>query len=224
MKHRTRGFTLLEMTIALLLFALMAAVLFGSLRLAARSWDSGEAKAAQASDMRQTEQILREHLSTQYPQRLRKTVELPLIFAGTRDELRYSAALPARVNEGGIYYFRLSVAKQGDRSRLVLERVVPDLDATSDIDFTDAERSVLADDIAEIRVDYFGRDPGSADAVAPTWRDRWDDKQKLPMLVRIEIVPQKGAAWPVLVVEPRRAPEAGCRSWDPAQQRCVGQT
>jgi hypothetical protein len=42
------------------------------------------------------------------------------------------------------------------------------------------------------------------------------------MLVRIEIVPAKGPPWPTLVVEPKRAPEAGCRSWEPVQQRCVG--
>jgi general secretion pathway protein J len=131
--------------------------------------------------------------------------------------------MPARIDDGGIYYFRLAVAKDASKSRLVLERVAPDLDATSDIEFTDADRSVLADDIEEIRFEYFGRDKGSADAVEPTWRDRWDDKQKLPLLMRIEIRPTKGAPWPVLIVEPRRAPEAGCRNWEPVQQRCVGQ-
>ncbi len=223
-RRRIRAFTLLEMTIALMLFALMAAVLFGSLRIAGRSWDSGETKAAQTSDIRQTEQFLREHLASQYPQRLRKLVDLPLIFSGAHDEIRYAASLPARVDEGGVYFFRLLVAKDGDHSRLVLERMVPDLDSTSGIDFRDPQRSVLAEDIDEIRIDYLGRDPGSADAMSPTWHDRWDDKQKLPMLIRIAIRPLKGAAWPPLVVEPRRAPEAGCRQWEPVQQRCVGQT
>jgi general secretion pathway protein J len=211
------------MTIALLLLALMSAVLFGSLRLAGRSWDGGEAKAAKASDIRQTEQFLREHLTSQFPQRMRKVIELPLIFSGASDEVRYAAAMPARIDDGGIYYFRLAVAKDGDRSRLVLDRIVPDLDGTADIEFTDAERSILAEDIGEIHIEYYGRDKGSADAVEPTWRDRWDDKQKLPMLIRIEIRPIKAAPWPVLVVEPRRAPEAGCRNWEPVQQRCVGQ-
>ena len=63
-----------------------------------------------------------------------------------------------------------------------------------------------------LRIGYFGRDAGAADADAPTWRDRWDDKQRLPLLVRIDVKPEKGQAWPTLVVEPRRAPEAGCVS------------
>jgi general secretion pathway protein J len=219
---RQAGFTLLELTIALVLFALLSAVAFGSLRLAGRSWDSGEAKAAQSSDMRQTEQFLREQLSAQYPQRARKVAEFPLLFAGASDELRFSAALPPRVAEGGVYYFRLAVAKDGERSQLVLERVVPNLEAPSDITFDRADRSVLADGIAELRIEYFGRDAGAHDTVAPTWRDHWDDKQRLPLLMRVSVKPEHGPAWPQLVVEPRRAPESGCRAWAESQQRCTG--
>ena len=122
-----RGFTLVELTVALVLMAGMAAVLFGSLSLAARSWDAGEAKVAQVDDMRQTHLYLREQISSLYPQRLRKAAEVPLLFAGERDELRYAAALPSRVAEGGVYYFRLALNRAGDKSQLVQERVIPDL-------------------------------------------------------------------------------------------------
>ena len=220
-KSAAAGFTLLELTIALTLLALMSAVMFGSLSLAGRTWDGGEAKVADVSSMRQTEEFLREQLSAQYPLRLRKVQEMPLTFAGERDEMRYAAALPARVIEGGIYYFRLAVRKDGAKSQLVLERTIPDVMALQEPEFRDAERSVLADGIAEIRLSYFGRDANAADADAPTWRDRWDDKQRLPLLVRIEVKPEKGAAWPVLVVEPRRAPEAGCVQYDSARGRCA---
>ena len=62
---------------------------------------------------------------------------------------------------------------------------------------------------------------GANDADAPTWRDRWDDPQRLPLLIRIEIEPKRGAAWPPLIVSPREAPEAGCRAWDMARLRCA---
>jgi general secretion pathway protein J len=217
-----RGFTLLELIVALMLMALMASVLFGSLRLAAQSWDSGEAKAVQVSEMRQTHEFLRSQLSAQYPLRLRKVAEFPLLFAGERDELRYAAALPPRVADGGNFYFRLAVVRNGDRKQLVLERVIPDLDATAPPDFAKAERSVLAEGIDSVKLSYLGRDVNASDADAPTWRDRWDDPQRLPLLIRIEVVPEKGEPWPALVVEPRRAPEAGCRAWDPRRNRCMG--
>jgi general secretion pathway protein J len=148
--------------------------------------------------------------------------ELPLHFAGDRDEMRYAAALPSRVAEGGVYYFRIAVVREGDKSLLVQERMIPEPDALDAPEFRDAARSVLADGITELKIGYFGRDPGAAETEAPSWRDKWDDTQRLPLLVRIDIVPAKGSAWPQLVVEPRHAPEAGCRAWDAARQRCRG--
>jgi general secretion pathway protein J len=217
-----RGFTLLELTIALTLLGLMAAVLVGSVALSARSWDAGEAKAVEVSEMRQTQEFLRGQLTALYPQRIKKAAELPLMFAGDRDEVRYAAALPPRVIQGGVYFFRLALERDGSAGALVLERVIPAPDAAELPAFENAERSVLARGIAELRIAYFGRDPGVTLASEPSWRDRWDDRQRAPELVRIDVKPERGAPWPTLVVEPRRAPEAGCRSWDPARQFCVG--
>ena len=104
---------------------------------------------------------------------------------------------------------------------LVLERAQPDLNALQMPDFHDADRSVLAEDIASLKVGYFGRDAGAKDADAPTRRDRWDDPQRLPLMIRIEIEPKRGAAWPPLIVSPREAAEAGCRAWDIARLRCA---
>ena len=56
---RARGFTLVELTIALVLMAAIAALSYGSLSLAARTWDGGEAKMQQVSDLRTTQTYLR---------------------------------------------------------------------------------------------------------------------------------------------------------------------
>jgi general secretion pathway protein J len=220
-RARSRGFTLVELMIALVLLACMSAVMFGSLSLASRSWDSGEAKSHEVSDMRSTQTYLRAQISAQYPQRLWKVVEIPLLFGGGTDEIRYAAALPPRVAEGGVYLFRVALVKNGDKSQLVQERMIADTMALQEPEFRDPERSVLADGIAELRIAYFGRDPGASETDAPTWRDRWEDKQQLPLLVRIDVKPEKGSAWPTLVIEPRRSLEAGCPAWDPAQKRCT---
>jgi general secretion pathway protein J len=217
---RARGFTLVELTIALVLMAAIAALLYGSLSLAARTWDGGEAKMQQVSDLRTAQTYLRAQLGAQYPQRMWKVNGLPLLFAGERDEIRYAAALPTRVAEGGVYYFRLAVVRNGDRSLLVQERVVPDANALEEPEFRDAERSILAEGIAELRIAYFGRVADAADTEAPTWLERWDDKQRLPLLVRVDVKPEKGAAWPTLVVQPRRSPEAGCQAWDARRNLC----
>ena len=219
-----RGFTLIELLIALSLLALMSAVLAGTLRLAGRSTDAGDAKAEATSGMRLVGEYLRAQLESQHPQRMRKVQEFPLLFGGGRDDVRFTAPLPGRVGLGGMWYYRLAVAPvPGKReTALVLERVIPDLAALSLPTFDGAERSVLADDIKEVEFSYFGRDRGATYDVAPTWRSRWDDSQLLPILIRVEVKPREGAPWPPLVVAPRAAPEAGCRAWDTVRVQCVG--
>jgi general secretion pathway protein J len=214
------GFTLVELTVALVLLALIASVLYGSLSLAGNSWNRGEAKTQQTGEMRLTEDFLRRTLGTQHPLRFHKVVDQPLYFLGTGDSLAYAAALPGRAG-GGMYYFRVTVVPDGDSSRLTLARVIPDYAALRLPEFDGADSSVLADGIESVRFGYFGRDPGALDTVAPTWRDRWDDPQRLPDLIRVDVKPIRGAPWPTLIVEPRLALEVGCPAWNPAARRCT---
>jgi len=218
------GFTLIELLIALGLFAILSSIMFGSLRLAGRSTDAGEEKAQATAGMRLASDYLRTQLTSQHPQRMRKMLEFPLLFGGNREEIRYTAPLPNRVGLGGMWYYRLSVAqvagKQG--TALVLDRMIPDLDATSLQTFNDSERSVLADDIKAIKISYFGRDRAASVDNAPTWRGSWEDSQLLPLLVQIEVTPARGDPWPPIVVAPRASPEAGCRAWDTIRGQCVG--
>lgn len=215
-----RGFTLIEFTVALLLLALIAAVLYGSLSLAGMSWNRGEAKAQQTGEMRLTEDFLRATLTAQHPLRLHKAAGQPLYFAGTADTLAYAAALSGRAG-AGMYYFQVAVAPNGDDdSRLILSRVIPDYSATTVPDFGN-DFSVLADGIAAVHFAYFGRDPGASILNNPSWRDHWDDPQRLPDLITIDVVPMKGAPWPTIVVEPRISPEVGCATWNAVAQRCT---
>ncbi len=221
MNRRNTGFTLVELMVALLLLALMSSILYGSLSLSATSWDRGEAKAEQAGDMRQTGEFLRQALTAEHPLRLHKALDQPLYFAGASDSLAFAGSTPGRVG-GGIYYFRIALAPSGESSKLLLSRTIPDYTALKPPSFDAAEASVLADGIAQLKFSYFGRDPDAADVVDPTWRDHWDDPQILPLLIRMEVKTAQGTSWPPLVVEPRIAAEAGCRSWDANRRRCVG--
>jgi general secretion pathway protein J len=219
-----RGFTMIELMIALVLLALMSAVLFGSLNVAGRSTDAGTAKAEASSGMRLAGDYLRTQLAAQHPQRMRKIQDFPLLFGGDADQLRYAAPLPGRVGLGGVWYYRLKLATVAGRGKpsLILERMIPDLNAIDKPEFVDAEHSVLADDIKELKLGYYGISNGAAVDEEPTWRDQWDDPQLLPQLIRVDVTPEKGPAWPTLVIAPREAPEAGCRSWDPNRHHCNG--
>jgi general secretion pathway protein J len=197
-------------------------VLFGSLSLAGRSTDAGTAKAEASSGMRLASDYLRTQLAAQHPQRMRKVQDFPLLFGGEADSLRYAAALPGRVGLGGIWYYRLKVATVAGRDKpsLILERMIPDVNSPDRPDFNAAEHSILADDIKDLKISYYGVGNDAGMDAAPTWRDQWDDTQLLPQLIRIDVTPAKGPAWPTLVIAPREAPEAGCRGWDPIRHHC----
>ena len=114
------------------------------------------------------------------------------------------------------------VKSENEHSRLVLERSLPDVEAAALPGFDKMEQSILADDVKELRVGYFGYDVGAARTTAPTWRERWDDPHRLPLLIRIDVVPNRGPAWPTLLVAPRQALESGCGQWDANGERCMG--
>ena len=80
---------------------------------------------------------------------------------------------------------------------------------------------MLATDVKSVTIGYLGPDPGASAGVEPAWRERWEDTQRLPMMIRIDVEPVRGAKWPTLYASPREAPEAACRAWDNARARCA---
>jgi general secretion pathway protein J len=220
-RTRQHGFTLLELTIALLLLALMSAVLFGSLKLSATSWDKGEAKTDRSNEMRLTEDFLRKTLTSQHPLRLHKAAERPLYFNGAQDSISFAAVPPGRAATG-MYYFRVMLTGGMEGQRLSLLRVIPDASETEPPGFDGADSSILAEGIAQMKIGYYGRDKDAAETAEATWRDRWDDPQRIPDLIRIDVTPVTGDPWPTLVVEPRISAQAGCRVTDPTGTRCLG--
>ena len=220
---RASGFTLIELLVALALLGLMSATLFGSLALAGRSWDAGEAKVNDNASMRVAHEFLRAQLEGQHAQRMKKMPEWPILFMGDRAEMRFAAPLPARVQGGGVWYYRLYVGEVDGRSSLVVDRMIPDVTASALPEFAGAEHSVLATGIKSITLGYLGVDPGVAAGASfePAWRERWEDRQRLPQLIRIDVETERGTRWPTLYTVPREAPEAACRGWDNARGRCA---
>ena len=60
--RNSRGFTLLEMVVALVLLAAMLALLYSGLGFAVRSWDAGDANGVRVSDRRIAENFVRREL------------------------------------------------------------------------------------------------------------------------------------------------------------------
>ena len=201
------GFTLLETIVALTLLGLMLALLSGSIRFAGQSRDAAASKIDSIDNMRIAQDFLRQTLAQAHPKRWPKVVGRPYVFRGERDELAMAAPLTARVGVGGLFLLKFSLvdAGKGKGKNLVMARAFPEPDAQEMPDFTSANTTVLAENLAEIEFGYLGRDDGASD---PTWRDDWKEGATMPEAVRVRIRPSHGSAWPELVVPLRVVPRA----------------
>ncbi len=219
MRNNQGGFTLLELMLAFALLGMVMLLVGGALRLATRSWDAGETHVDSVGQMRIAEGFLRKQFSQLHPWRWKKAQGTPLAFKGEAQRVRYTGPLVARAGQGGISWFQLSVESSGEAQQLVIRRLVPDSDLLSFPEFGDAEKTVLADRISELRIRYYGREGRVAELQEPTWRDTWEDPERLPMLIELKIKPEKGLIWPELLVAPMVGNDSGCR-WDSFLRRC----
>ena len=216
----SKGFTLIELMIAMTLVALMVSLLFGGIRLANKSWDRVDAVTARSSEMRQIWRFLGN--SFQQARAEHEVVDAAgprdrdLLFFGTPDAVEFVAPLPD-VGIGGLNVVRLEAIRSGDEQVLLLTRWLFHADifeggpgipawrslrqggATPRAEIPESSRAfvsqtVLLDPLEQLRIDYFGVLRRGEEA---RWSDRWDG-ELLPELVRIAVVDGAGP-WPEMV-------------------------
>jgi general secretion pathway protein J len=188
-----RGFTLIEMLIAVTLLAAMIAMLFGGVRTGIDGAARIERRLEAVDDLRTTQYLLRRLLGSAQP--LAQVPGGRLIgFDGRADGIDFVAALPAALG-GGLAEWRLRQDKSG---RLEVLRT-PLAGEGIDFDFADAEASLLLGKIKRLAIDYFGPDAEGK----PAWSSTWREVDALPQLVRIRVEADSLLPWPELMIAPR---------------------
>ena len=212
-----QGFTLLELLIAITLLGLIMATLFGGLRLAARSWDAGEARVDRATHLRAVTRFLKNQLNSVYPMRWKKSATPALAFIGEKDSIQFIGQLPSHFRVGGLRLISFSMEAQDNSRTLIMKSAARH---TDDVDFASletAEKTELMKDVEEMEFSYFGAETPEAE---PKWFPRWQDPQRLPNLIKVTLKPKNSAEWPALIVAPIISPEAAC-VWHPVYKRCI---
>jgi general secretion pathway protein J len=196
---RQRGFTLLEALVAMILLGLMMAVMSGSIRFAGQSRDAVTTRIDSMDSMRIAQDFLRQTIAQTHPKRWLKVVGRPYIFRGEREEMFLAAPLTARVGVGGLFLMKFSLVEgaRGKGKKLVMARQFPEPNAQEMPDFTEADTTVLAENIAEIDFAYLSREDDNSDA---TWVDDWKEPARMPEAVRVRVKPVVGQAWPEMVI------------------------
>jgi general secretion pathway protein J len=207
---RQRGFSLLEVLLALVLMGLLMAGALGGIRTATKSVERGEALIERTNKVRVAQEFLRRQVSNSLamPFEQKQTTGEPVLFRGESDELTFVSAMPGYMSRGGAYVQKLAFERGANGTQLVFRHALLNGFDPEDA-FADAEREpvVLLEHIDRARFEYRALDDrGRLD----DWRDTWDQPGRAPLLVRFDIEFERDSRlpWPELVVPLRIDPGA----------------
>jgi general secretion pathway protein J len=201
-----RGFTLLEVLIALTLLGVLAGLLYGGLRFGTRVWEQGTDAAMGFGDVVSAQALCRRQLRAALPLPLMENGEQSgRFFEGTATAMRFFAPAPAEVLVPGVYELELKAFAASEIDGVELRMSWRLLTADQQHGAEPFHSEVAGDAIllagaAAIRFLYLGaslEDHGD-------WQEGWMWEGVLPALVRIEVsfASDDRRSWPLLTVAP----------------------
>ncbi len=177
-----RGFTLLEVLMAVTLLALLLTLAWSSLRTAIQASRSGEALIARSEQARTVQTFLRRQLSQSIPltyEQLEDAGE-ERRFEGDAGRIRFVAPMPGYLSRGGAHVQTLALVD----ARLEFTHAQLNGFDPLDEDPDGAEPVVLVDGIARGRFEF--RDLDESGQLGD-WTDQWDTYERLPLMVRLKL-------------------------------------
>ncbi len=216
---KQRGFTLLEMVIGITLLGLLLTLLYGGLRLATRSWESGETSVATQSRQAAVSAYLRRQIGQIFPLRWKMEDGLEVTaFSGEANTIRFAAPISAHLGPGGLHLIAIEPVADGQETDLILRWQLP-LPEQKAFDFSEeASQSKLVRGIESVGFSYFGALSTDSE---PSWHETWRvEDNTMPLLVRVRIKPVDGDEWPEILVNLNKGFDFACR-WDDWHKRCI---
>lgn len=196
---RRNGFTLIEVLIAITLLGVIVVLLFGSLRIAGKSWNTGEGKIAAVNQKAVVYQFFKRHLTAirplpmpnaEDPQGLEATEQA---FKGLAQSVQFVAALPNASTRKGLQIFNI----QADpRSSSIIQVALRPYRETDDESEAAEPPVVLLENVANFKFSYFGK---TEDAAEMIWREEWMEADRPPSLIKVTIALRDGSYWPDMV-------------------------
>lgn len=199
-----KGFTLLEIIVAMALMGILMAMAYSGMRAGARAAASGEAAIDRTNQIRVAQQFLRAQLSRSLPlvieddpdEEGEQDVTEQVVFEGESDYMRFVAPMPGYLGFGGPHVQVLSLERANGGMQLVFahdllnvfERVDP-------LDNPDREPIVLLDGIQDAEFAY--RTFDDEGEVGP-WESSWEDVGSSPLMVKVDLVmtDESQLVWP----------------------------
>lgn len=182
-RPRARGFTMLELLIALAILATLLVVAFGGLRVAIAAWTRGEERVDAHQHLRGLTLVLARALGATYPYRapVGPAPTPVFLFNGKEDRIEFVTQAPPLPAAVPIAFTAVVVGIETDDAGpalVVRQRPLPNRDP-----FTEAAVSLRDPLVEQIQFAYMGEGGG--------WQDTWDGEEGLPRAIRVTL-PIKG--------------------------------
>jgi prepilin-type N-terminal cleavage/methylation domain-containing protein len=188
------GFTLLEVVLALSIFALMGTILYGAFSLSHSAVAKSQASFDRNQKLRSFTDLLGSYIRSSHP--YRESREDPSVFYdGQENQLTFISSLSLALGGRGMAKVQISWdgGSEGSGSIRLEEQVPVRITLSEDSEDIDPggyrHDVVLQDDIKDFRLAYL--DPASEDE---RWEERWDGREKraLPRAVRLSYRNREG--------------------------------
>jgi general secretion pathway protein J len=188
----SRGFTLIEIVLAVSILAVVVLLATSALRVGLRAWEAGQRRVNLQQESRALVELLSETLTGAFPYqgRVGLSPERFVLFEGEADEVRFVTSAPPFVLDAENAPFHAVVlGRKGSDELHLVERIVP-----TDEPFGPGSERVLSRSVARFSLAY--RDHTGA------WQERWDGKEAggIPTAVRLELVVDPARAAPAVVI------------------------
>ncbi len=195
---RERGFTLLEVMLAMTLLSIMVVLLFASLSISSESWNAGERKIEQVNEKAATYQFFKRQLTSIRPLWDDfSDSERHFSFQGQRDRLQFVSLFPASAGRKGLQLFEIGLDPRQQGSIVV--KLSPFYPTEENREWLE-EQETLLEDVAEFELHYFEKSDSGGN-----WVDDWQDREALPALLKIRIALEDESYWPEMIFPLRLA-------------------
>jgi general secretion pathway protein J len=200
-RRSSRGFTLLEVLMAVVLLAVLIGGAYEALHTSAKAMRAGEAAIDRTDRLRTAQEFLRRQLSHIMPLGYAHDDKEGgnIVFEGDAQFVRFVAPMPGYLSHGGPYVQTLELARGRDGLQLVFtDEMLNGYDAEKS-KTSDVEPIVLFDHVASGRFSYRTLDDQGQ---LTDWSSDWPSTEVTPLMVRVELTMRSGEqlTWPTLDV------------------------